>query len=118
MVSVVDTVGLAVLLLGNTAIAALLTRFLRVRMHTRWGGLVYALLLVPVVEFVVMMVFSGIFKIGPNLGSAGAVVALTVGLPLAVGLTFDYFWMPDPEEVELPEKWEREEPQRRQRFQR
>jgi hypothetical protein len=116
MVTVVDAVGLAVLLLVNTAIAALMTRFFRVRLKTQWGSAIYVVVLCPVVLVAVVLVVSGIFGVGPNLGSAGAVVAITVDLPLAVGVTFDYFWMPSPEEIDLPEKWSQERPSRRERF--
>jgi hypothetical protein len=30
------------------------------------------------------------------------VIVLTVVLPLALGVAFDYFWMPAPDEVDLP----------------
>jgi len=104
MVSVVDAVGLVVILGVNTAVAALMTRFFRVRLTTRWGGLVYALLLCPVALLVSTLVFGGVLKLGPNLGTPAAVVGLTIGFPLAVGIAFDYFWMPAPDEVELPER--------------
>jgi hypothetical protein len=112
MVTVVDAVGLAVLLFVNAAIAALMTRFFRVRLDTRWASLVYVLVLCPVVMVVTVLFLSGVLGLGPNLGSAGAVVVITVALPLAAGVTFDYFWMPSPEDVELPEQWEREETSR------
>jgi hypothetical protein len=32
-------------------------------------------------------------------------VGLTVVLPMALGIAFDYFWMPAPGEVELPEEY-------------
>jgi hypothetical protein len=28
---------------------------------------------------------------------------VTIAIPLAVGMTFDYVWMPSPDEVELPQ---------------
>jgi hypothetical protein len=88
--------------LANTAVAALLTRFFRVRLETRVGAAVYTGLLIPVVLLVLTLVFGGVLQLGPDLGSAGAVLALTVLLPLALGVAFDYFWMPAPDEVDLP----------------
>lgn len=101
MVSPGEALGLAVIVFGNTAVAALLTRFLRVRLKTRWGSAVYVGFLVPAALLVSTLLFGSVF--GPNLGSAAAVVGVTVVLPLALGVSFDYFWMPAPEEVDLPE---------------
>ena len=102
MVSVLGILGLLVIVLVNTAMTALMTRFFRVRLNTRWGGPLYAVLLCPVAMFVVVLVLSGVFNIGANLGSRSLALLLTMGLPLVVGITFDYFWMPDPDDVELP----------------
>ncbi|MBO4248812.1 hypothetical protein IL252_13390 [Halomicrobium sp. IBSBa] len=103
MVAVIDLVGLLVIVLVNSAVTALMTRFFRVRLDTRWGSVIYSLLLCPVVLFVLLLVLSGVFKLGGNLGSRTLVVLATIFLPLALGLTFDYVWMPAPDEVELPE---------------
>ncbi|WP_135304265.1 hypothetical protein [Haloarcula amylovorans] len=102
MVSVVGLVGLLVIVLVNSAVTALMTRFFRVRMNTRWGGLLYSILLCPVAMFVLFMVlatlgFGGDLTLGP-----GFVVFLTIVVPLAIGMTFDYIWMPAPDDVELP----------------
>ena len=105
MVTVVDVVGLLVILLINGGATALLTRFFRVRLDTRWGPVVYVLLFVPVVLVVSVLVLSGLLGLGPDLGSAGLVVGLTVVLPMALGVAFDYFWMPAPEDVDLPAEY-------------
>ena len=103
MVAVIDLAGLLVIVLVNSAVTALMTRFFRVRLDTQWGGMLYSLLLCPVVVLVLVLVLSGVFGLGGNLGSRATVVFLTIFVPLALGLTFDYVWMPSPEEVELPE---------------
>ena len=105
MVTVVDVVGLLVILLVNGGITALLTRFFRVRLDTRWGPVVYVLLIVPVVLVLFVLVLSGLLGLGPDLGSAALVVGLTVVLPMALGVAFDYFWMPAPDDVELPTEY-------------
>jgi len=115
MVTLLDAFGLGFMLLAHTAITALLTRFFRVRLHTRWGGFLYAVFFSPFVLVLTTLLFSGVFGLGPNLGSAAAVVAIVVLLPMAVGLTFDYVWMPAPDEVDLPEKWERDNPEQSRR---
>lgn len=103
MATVIELVGLLVILGVNSAAAALLTRFFRVRLDTRWGSAVYSLTLVPVVLVVLTIVLGSV--LGPNLGSPAAVIGVTVLVPLAVGVSFDYFWMPAPEEVTLPEEY-------------
>jgi hypothetical protein len=104
MVTVVDVVGLLVILGVNTVTAALLTRLLRVRMNTRWGAMLYAFVLGGFV-LLVFTIALGAIGLGPNLGSATVVVGLAILLPLSVGVAFDYFWMPAPEDVELPAKY-------------
>jgi hypothetical protein len=112
MVTPVAAVELAVILVAHTAISALMTRFFRVRLTTRWGGFLYSVLLIPVVVVLSTLLLSGILPLGPNLGSAGAVVGLVIVLPTAAGITFDYFWMPAPDDVDLPEQWEDDRPSR------
>jgi hypothetical protein len=103
MVSVADTVGLLVILGINTAAAALLTRFFRVRLATQWGSALYAVVITPVVLLVSVLILGGFLGLGPDLGSGLTVIVVTILLPLSVGIAFDYFWMPSPEEVDLPE---------------
>ena len=103
MVSVADLVGLVVLVGLNTAVAALGTRILRVRLDTDWGVAIYVAVLVPLVQVLVTLILSGPLGLGPNLGNTVAVLGVAVALPLALGVAFDYFWMPTPEEVELPD---------------
>ncbi|MEF8791893.1 MAG: hypothetical protein V5A61_17320 [Haloarculaceae archaeon] len=105
MVSVVDVVGLLVILLVNGGATALLTRFFRVRLDTRWGPVIYVLLVIPVVLVLFVIVLSGVLGLGPNLGSPGLVVGLTVVVPMALGVVFDYFWMPAPDDVDLPAEY-------------
>ncbi|WP_255197279.1 hypothetical protein [Halorarius litoreus] len=104
MVSVVELVGLLVILGINAAAAALLTRIFRVRLNTQWGAVLYSILLIPVVLLVVVLILGGA-GLGPNLGSPATVVGVTIVLPMALGMAFDYFWQPAPDEVELPDNY-------------
>jgi hypothetical protein len=99
MVSVIGVVVLLVAVVVQTVIAALLTRLFRVRLDTRWGALVFALTIIPVVLTLTTLVLG---RVGPDLGSRGTVLFVMIGVPIALGLTIDYVWMPAPEEVELP----------------
>ena len=110
MVAALELVGLLFILLVNTAIAALMTRFFRVRLNTQWGSVIYTLLLIPVVLVVTTLVFGSVM--GPNLGSAGTVIVLTVVTPASVGVVFDYFWMPAPDDVDLPDNGNRRQVRR------
>jgi hypothetical protein len=117
MVGSLELVGLLFILLVNTAVTALATRFFRVRLKTRWGSVVYTALLIPVVLVCLTIFFGGGLGIGPNLGSPAAVVGVTVLVPLSLGVAFDYFWMPSPDEVDLPEGYQEDrEPRRSDRF--
>ncbi|CCQ33307.1 hypothetical protein HLRTI_003144 [Halorhabdus tiamatea SARL4B] len=107
MSAVTDAVGLAVIVLVNTAIVALSTRFFRVRLHTRWGSLFYAVVFGSLALVVTTLVLAGFLGLGPNLDSRAAVLGVTVVGPLTIGVTIDYFWMPDPADVELPEPADR-----------
>ena len=103
MVSVLGLVGLAVIVVVHTAIAAVVTRLLRVRLESRWGPVVYAVLLIPVALVVSTLVLSGVLGLGSNVGDARTALFLLVAVPLALGVTIDYVWMPAPDEVELPD---------------
>lgn len=102
MASVVDIVGLALIVGVNTAVTAILTRLFRVRLASRWGPPLYVALVGPVVLVGVTLLLSGPFGLGPDLGGPGPVIFLTVVAPLGVGLAIDYLWMPAPEDVDVP----------------
>jgi hypothetical protein len=103
MVSTVGLIGIAALVVVHTVLAALLTRLFRNRLDTGWGGAVYAAAGGAFVLFVSTLVLSGVFGLGGNLGSRYTAVLVVIAMPLLLGITFDYFWMPSPDDVELPE---------------
>lgn len=105
MVSVVGLVALFVIVAVNAAVAALSTRLLRVRLSTAWGSVLYALLLIPIAQFVVVLILGRALP-ATDLGTPAAVVGVTILLPLSLGMAFDYFWQPAPEEVDLPERYQ------------
>jgi cytochrome c oxidase subunit IV len=100
MVSTVGLFVLVVMVLVNAALAAVLTRLLRVRLTTTWGTVVYVALVVPVVLLISTILMGAVA--GPTLGSRAAVIGLLVVVPFALGVSFDVLWMPAPDEVELP----------------
>jgi len=104
MVDVADVIGLVVILVVNSGVAALLTRVFRVRLDTDWGPAVFITAIGPVVLLALTLILAGPLSLGPNLGSPALVVGATILLPLSMGVAFDYFWMPAPEEVDLPDR--------------
>ena len=104
MVSVINLVLLGVVLVVHTLIAAVMTRFFRIRLKTQWGSVVYALLLIPFVLLVTTLVFFGLLGIdgGLTLGTP-ALLGLAIGMPLALGFTIDVLYIPSPEEYDLPD---------------
>lgn len=104
MASVVGLVGIVVIVAVNAAVAAVATRFFRLRLATSWGPVVYVAILVPPALVALTLVLSGVFGLGSNLGSTSTALLVAVVVPLALGVSVDLFWMPPPEEVELPER--------------
>ncbi len=106
MASAFDVLQLCFIVVCNTAATALLVRLFRNRLSSSWGPVVFAIVLIPPVLVVLTQLF-GLLGFGFDLGSPRIVFALLVFVPFAVGLTIDYFWMPAPEDVELPDEYRR-----------
>ncbi|MFB6143560.1 MAG: hypothetical protein ABEJ30_09495 [Halorientalis sp.] len=99
----VHLTGLLLIVGVNATIAALATRFFRVRLSTRWGSALYAVLLTPLPMVATILVVSGALGLGTNLGDRNAVFGVAILLPLTLGIAFDFFWMPAPAEVDVPD---------------
>lgn len=99
----VDAGGLLLMVGLHTLFAAVATRFFRLRLETSWGALVYIAFAIPVVLFASMLFLSGALGLGPDLGSREAVFVVVIALPVILGYTIDVFWMPHPDDVELPD---------------
>ncbi len=101
MVTAVEAVGLVALIGINAFAAAILTRLFRVRLDTQWGAVLYTILVIPVVLLVLTLLLGQL--LGPNLGDPTTVVGITIFLPMTLGIAFDYFWMPSPDDIDLPD---------------
>lgn len=101
--SLVGAIGLVVVIALHTLIAAVGTRFLRIRMDTTWGSAIYALTVLPVVLLLSTYLLTGFVGIGTSVGGFEVALLLVLVLPLLLGYTIDVFWVPAPEELELPE---------------
>ncbi len=105
MVSAATTLGFLVIILVNTVITAVVIRFFRLRLSTRWGAVVYTLLLVPLVYVATTLVLSGVVGFGGSgIRDKGTALILIWVLPFTLGVSIDLFWMPPPEEIDLPDK--------------
>jgi len=103
MVSVVDAVGFAIIVGVHTLIAAVATRYFRITLKTTWGSVLYSLLLIPVALVLSTLVLSGVLGLGSDVGGVGNALLVTVLVPITLGFALDFFWMPDPEDVDLPD---------------
>jgi len=105
MVSVVGLVLFGAVLVVHTLLAAVLTRFFRLRLNTQWGYVVYSFALIPIALLVTTLVFFGVLPIGAGLNlGATALLGAAIALPLALGFTIDTLYIPAPEEYDLPDR--------------
>lgn len=96
--------GLAIVVAVNTAVTVVLVRFFRLQLDTDWATVIYTVLFVPMALAAATLVLSGVLGLGGGVvTSRDLTLVLTVLLPMATGVAVDLFWMPAPEEVELPE---------------
>ena len=103
MVSVSAAIGFVVIVGLHTLMATVATRYFRVQLKTQWGSAAFALLLTPLLLVVSTLVLSGVLGIGGNLGDRNTAVFVVVLLPLVLGYSIDMFWLPAPEEIDLPD---------------
>lgn len=103
MISILGLGVFGAIVVGHALLAAVLTRFFRLRLDTQFGWVLYAMTLIPVVLFISTLIFTGLLQIGPNLGSPTVVFGVMIGLPLALGLTLDLLYVAQPDEVDLPD---------------
>jgi len=96
-VGVAGVVGVVAL---HTLVAAVVTRFFRLRLATTAGWVLYTLLAVPVIYVPSALVFLGVLSVGQSLTlDRGTLLALVWGLPFALGVSVDLFWVPQPDEI-------------------
>lgn len=103
MVSASTVIGYGLLLVLHTAITAVATRFFRIRLQTQWGVALYVAVLIPIVLVVSTLFLSGILQIGTAATDRTTALVVVIAIPMTLGVTIDFLWMPDPDEVELPD---------------
>jgi hypothetical protein len=100
MVSAATAFGVGVIVLVHTAIAAVGARYFRITLSTRWGSVLYTLILTPVVYVATTLAF-GVLGFGAGaFDNPGTLIAVTWVFPFFLGLSVDLFWIPPPEAYE------------------
>lgn len=99
MVTVGSMLGLAVLIVVNTFIAAVATRFFRLALSTKFGTAIYTLLFVPALLVMSTLVLSGVIGLGVDLQDRAIAAMVTIAFPFAIAVTIDYVWVASPADV-------------------
>lgn len=100
--AILTAVGAGVIVVVNTAITVVLTRFFRLRLDTDWAAAIYTLCFVPIALTVSTVLLSGLLALGGAVERDVALL-LSIVLPLSLGVSIDLFWMPAPEEIQVPD---------------
>lgn len=101
--AVLSSVGVVLLVAVHVAITVVLTRFFRLQLDTDWAAAVYTALFVPIALVASTLVLSGVLGLGDAVQAREVALVVAIVLPMAAGVAIDLFWMPAPEDVELPE---------------
>lgn len=99
----VVAIGLLLGLAGNTLIAVVGVRFLRVRLATRWAPIIYALVFLPVVFVPTTIIISGVIGTADVVVTPATLIGLLFLFPIGLGFAVDYFWLPPPEAIDVPD---------------
>jgi hypothetical protein len=98
---VVELLLTGAVLAVHTLLAAVATRYLRIRLNTRWGRALYVALFVPLLLVTSTLVLGQLPLV--SLGDPATTVAVMIGAPFALGATIDLLYVPAPEETDLPD---------------
>ena len=104
MVSAATVVGFLLIMVVNTLVAAVTIRFFRLRLTTRWGAVLYTVIFIPVIYLVTTLLLSGFVGFGGSGADRGTALILVWVIPFTLAVSLDIFWLPAPEEIDLPEQ--------------
>ncbi|WP_134671409.1 hypothetical protein [Halorussus marinus] len=105
MSSAATAIGFLLIIGVNTVVAAVAIRFFRLRLATTWGAALYTALFVPLIYFVTTILLSGFVGFGGGgVGDRATALILVWVLPFTLAVSLDVFWLPSPDEIEMPEK--------------
>jgi len=106
MASALSIAVLLAIVALHALLAAVLTRYFRIALRSLWGTAVFVVAAIPLVLLATTFLFSGVFGLGPALGSPLLVLIVLIAAPMALGVFVDLLYVPPPEEYELPETTE------------
>jgi hypothetical protein len=105
MPSAATIFGFLLIIVVNTVLAAVAMRFFRLRLATTWGAVVYTAVAVPVLYVATTILLSGFVGFGgTGVEDRGTALILVWVVPFTLALSLEFFWMPAPDEVELPDQ--------------
>jgi hypothetical protein len=105
MVSAATAFGFLFIIAVNTLVAAVTIRFFRLRLSTQWGAVLYTAIFVPVIYLVTTILLSGFVGFGGSgVADRGTALILVWVIPFTLAVSLDIFWLPAPEEIDLPEQ--------------
>lgn len=87
----------------NTGLAVIGVRFLRVRLATRWAPVIYALIFLPILFIPPSLAVAAIIGTADVVVDPQTLVGVFFVFPLGVGFAIDFFWLPPPTAIEVPE---------------
>jgi len=102
MVSLAVALGTTVLVLVNAAVAAVLSRYFRLALETRWGAYLFTVCFVPVTYVATTIVLGGVLGLadGAFAGAKGWFFTVCWAFPFFLGLSLHLFWLPPVSAVE------------------
>jgi hypothetical protein len=104
MVPAATIIGFLLIMVVNTVVAAVTIRFFRLRLSTQWGAVLYTIIFIPVIYLVTTILLSGFVGFGGGgVQDRGTALILVWVIPFTLAVSLDIFWLPAPEEAELPE---------------
>lgn len=90
--------GTAVVFVLNTFVVAVLFRYFRLQLRTRWGVGVMTLLVLPVALFATTAILTGILGLGGDVGGRDTVLFVAFLSPSVIGIAIDLFLRQSPRE--------------------
>ena len=105
MASPATVIGFLLIIVVNTVIAAVAIRFFRLRLSTQWGAVLYTAVFIPLIYIVTTILLSGFVGFGGSgVQDRGTALILVWVIPFTLAVSLDIFWMPAPDEIDLPDQ--------------
>lgn len=106
MASALSIAVLLAIVAVHALLSAVMTRYFRIALDTVWGTGLFVVAGIPLVLLATTFILSGVFGLGPALGSPLLVFIVLIAAPMTLGVLVDLLYVPPPEEYDLPETTE------------